>query len=96
MEGWFRMKPLIIIFSQSLACGCLIVDAMMRSRAERDAPHLILGEPVPSPDEILMELKLKWQEPVSIDCRLLRETAYERANPNQPWYAKFEKRRRVR
>jgi len=91
---FFRMKPLIIISSQSLACGCLLVDAMMKTHAEKEAPHLIIGEALPSPEKILMELKLKWQEPIKIDARLLKESSYERANPNQPWYAKFQKRRR--
>ena len=91
---FFRMKPMIIISSQSLACGCLIAEAMMSSAAEKETPHLIIGEALPSLENILMEFKIKWQEPTNIDARLMKESSYERANPNQPWYAKFQNRRR--
>jgi hypothetical protein len=92
---FFRMKPLIIISSQSLACGCLLAEAVMRTNAEKEAPHLIIGKALPSPEKILMEFKLKYQEPIRLDPRL-KENYYERANPNQPWYAKLQKKRRRR
>ena len=87
------MKAPIFITSQALACGALITEAMMRSHAEKTTPHLIIAEPLLTPEKALMELKLKYYEPINIDPRLLRQSAYDRSHPNQPWYSKFQKRR---
>lgn len=88
------MKPIIIISSQSLACGCLLVEALAKSQAEKETPHLVLEAPLPPWEKIMMELKIQCQEPILPEARLLKRSAFERANPNQPWYARFRKHRR--
>jgi hypothetical protein len=94
------MKPLIIISSQSLACGCLIAEAVMRSQAEKETPHLIIADSKPPGiDQFLQAtqwVKINLAPMVDdIDPRLLRKTPHrERSHPNQPWYAKVSNRRR--
>lgn len=89
------MKIPIIISSQSLACGCLLAYAVARTSAEKSAAHLVIGQALPRPEKILMEFKLHCPEPIS--PWLVRKVNYcDRAFPNQPWYAKRDKRRRRR
>jgi hypothetical protein len=82
------MKPLIIISSQSLACGCLIDEAVIRSQAEKESPHLIIA-PAPMPDidqwkKAADFFKIHMQLVANLDQRLLRKTPHrERSHPNQ-------------
>jgi len=86
------MNPPIIITSQALACGAMIADSMMRSASEKQTPHLIVcEEPPPDPIKIVLEFRCEKLDPRFLK---LKESAWQRANPNQPWYSKFQKRRR--
>lgn len=85
------MHPPILITTHALACSALIAEAMMRTPAEKETPHLVLAEaPRPDPVKMVMELQCReaWSAPI-----MVRQSGYERANPNQPWFAKFQQRR---
>jgi hypothetical protein len=94
-------SPIIIIASQSLSIGHLTSEMAAKSSQERHPPHLIVGEPPPSPKKVVEDLKaeleIKWCSQANTDMSLLmklKQPASERAKPNQPWYAKFQKRKR--
>ena len=87
------MRPIIFVTSQSLACGSVLAESAMLTKAEKETPHLVIGEAPQPPEKTVMELKLRLLKPIYIDTWMLKQSAYERANPNQPWYAKFQKRR---
>lgn len=56
-------------------------------------PHEIGFETV-KPD--LNVLKLCMPAAHDVPPALMKQSSYERANPNQPWYAKYQKRRKRR
>ena len=73
-----QMRELIEVQSSKHGVQIICADGT----CERQLPpmELIIRIPPPMP-----ELK---------NLGSLKTTAYERANPNQPWYAKFQKGRR--
>jgi hypothetical protein len=73
-----QMRELIEVQSSKHGVQIIFADGTF----ERQLPPVELIIRIPPP---LPELK---------NLVSLKTTAYERANPNQPWYAKFQKRRR--
>ena len=86
------MKPLILISTHTLACA--LVHGMARSHAERTVPVLVIGEPVPPLETLLVELKQHWKEPVSMF--IPKEAPAQWKTPNQPWFSKYQKNPRRR
>ena len=75
-------------------CGCLLARAVLAS-AESRGCLLVAGSPkLADPEEMIFELtsKLpKYEITVPLD---LKQSAYERRNPNRPFYDRFRKRRK--
>lgn len=84
-------KPIIILSSGAADCGCLIARALLDSQS-----HLIVGQTPKLPDPMVIESFKDQFQPSLENFIHLKQSAHERANPNQPWYAKFQKKRRRR
>lgn len=74
-----QIRELIEVQSSKHGVQIIYADGTTCER-QRPPVELIIRIPPPLP-----ELK---------NLASLKTTAYERANPNQPWYAKFQKKRR--
>lgn len=85
---------IILISSQSLACGCLLAESVVSNQMRPGAPLVMITERPFWTDPVKIAVEIRRAEGPSLNPLLLRQSAYERANPNQPWYARFEKRRR--
>jgi hypothetical protein len=82
------MRPLIILSSGSLACGCLLVEAILRNHKVQHLP--VVPEPLPDPSTWV---SIKPAKPIFSEAMWVKESAADCARPNQPWYAKFQDRR---
>jgi len=90
------MSPLVIIAAQTLACVQVTENAVSEATFDAHTPHLVVTERTYKP--VLKTVCVVRYNKECLDPRLfmsLRTSAFERANPNQPWYAKLGKRKQT-
>lgn len=91
------MRPFIL--PSTLACGIATTEMIARTRAEKQPPHLVVdpGAKPAAPSDFLvkpMAFTSGFFDYTDTEWLPLRTTAAERSKPNQPWYSKFEGRRK--
>lgn len=92
------MRSPITLSHGALSCGCVLAQAIVNSASANGC--LVVGDSpkLQDPEEILAKLIVDFprREIVKEDYYMggLKQSAYERRNPNRPFYDRFRSRKR--